>query len=211
MEAIASSVIDGRRERGDRTRRAILEAAATLASVEGLEGLSIGRLAEHLGISKSGLYAHFRSKEELQLAAIRTAAAMYERDIVVPAMQADPGLGRLLRFADLFLDYVRNGPFPGGCFFIASSLDPARLRGRVRQLLADNQRELLNLFAECIVIAQERGEVDRSLDPERGSFSVDAILVGADLNYVLFQDPRFLHLAGGEVRRMLGVADSEPG
>lgn len=209
MEAIASGIVDGRRERGDRTRRAILEAAATLASVDGLEGLSIGRLAEHLGISKSGLYAHFRSKEELQLAAIRTAADMYERDIVVPAMQAAAGLPRLLRVCDLFLDYIRDGPFPGGCFFIASALDPARLRGRVQAMLAENQRGLLELFADCIRVAQERGELDRSLDPAHGAFAVDAILVGSDMNFVLFGDPRFLELARGEVRRVLGVADAK--
>lgn len=209
MEAIASSVVDGRRERGDRTRRAILEAAATLASVEGLEGLSIGRLAEHLGISKSGLYAHFRSKEELQIAAIRMAADMYERDIVAPAMQAAPGLPRLLAFADMFLDYVRDGPFPGGCFFIASSLDPARLRARVQRVLADNQRQLLDLFDECIRVAQKQGAVDRALDPEHTAFAVDAILVGADMNFVLFGDARYLEFARGEVRRVLGVAAAD--
>src|SRR5688500_7619204 len=123
---------DGRRIRGDRTRTAILEGAARLASVEGLEGLSIGRLAEHLGISKSGLYAHFRSKEELQLATIRTAEAIYERDVVGPAMDAPAGAARLLALSDAFFDYVRRGVFPGGCFFVANSLDPATARrGRV--------------------------------------------------------------------------------
>ena len=84
MKTVDETRVDLRRERGNRTRRAILESAALLSSTEGLEGLSIGRLADHLGISKSGLYAHFRSKEELQLAIVQTADAMYQEAIWAP-------------------------------------------------------------------------------------------------------------------------------
>jgi hypothetical protein len=76
----------------------------------------------------------------------------------------------------------------------------------VQRVLADNQRQLLDLFAECIRIGQEAGTVDRALDPERTAFAVDAILVGADMNFVLFGDPRYLELARGELRRVVGVA-----
>ena len=193
--------IDGRRARGDRSRRAILEAAASLASVEGLEGLTLGRLAEHLAISKSGVYAHFGSKEELQLATIRAALDMYGRDVMGRASAASPGIPRIIAFADTFLDYIQHGPFPGGCFFIASSLDPARLRARVQRVLADNQRQLLDLFDECIRVAQKQGAVDRALDPEHTAFAVDAILVGADMNFVLFGDARYLEFARGETVR----------
>src|SRR5690606_5875068 len=148
MDAVESMRPDLRRERGARTRRAILENAARLSSVEGLEGLSIGRLAEHLAISKSGLYAHFRSKEELQLATIRTAEAMYDEALVQPALAGPPGIARVLRFADLYLDYLRDGPFPGGCFFIAAAIDPARNRGPVKEALAKTQQELLDFFAD---------------------------------------------------------------
>lgn len=202
--------MDGRRLRGDRTRGAILEAAATLASVEGLEGLSLGRLSSHLGISKSGLYAHFGSKEELQVATIRAAEAMYGRDVAEPAMRAEPGVARILAFADTFLDYVRTGPFPGGCFFIASFLDPANLRGPVRDELARVQRELLDLFAENVRVARERGEIDATLDPERAAFELDAALVGADVNFVLFDDPTYLERGRATVRRVLGL-DAERG
>ncbi len=200
-------VTDRRRERGDRTRRAILEAAARLASTEGLEGLSIGRLAEHLEISKSGLYAHFRSKEELQLATIAMAAEMYERDLIKPALQAPPGRDRLLRFADLFLDYVRDGPFPGGCFFIASTMDPARQRDRVRDALAAIQGELFGFFEACIGEARELRQLPSAIDPAQLAFAIDGALIGADLNYLLFGDARFLERGRVEVRRLL----SSPG
>lgn len=201
--AEASPTPDRRRERGDRTRRTILEAAARLASVEGLEGLSIGRLADHLEISKSGLYAHFRSKEELQLATVRTAAAIYERDLVIPAMASPPGRGRLISFCDLFLEYMRSGPFPGGCFFVASTMDPARRRSRVKAALAEVQASLLGFFEGCVRDAQKAGEIGTEVDPAGMAFAVDGILVGADLNFLLFDDATYLDLARAEVRRLL--------
>ena len=195
--------LDRRRERGDRTRRAILEAGARLASVEGLEGLSIGRLAEHLEISKSGLYAHFRSKEELQLATVRMASEMYERDLVEPALQSPPGRERLVRFCDLYLDYLRDGPFPGGCFFIAASVDPARMRNRVKALLAEEQAALLAFFEECVRDAQAGNQLSLEASPAQMAFAIDGVLAGADLNYVLFDDERYLDMARAEVRRLL--------
>lgn len=194
---------DGRRERGARTRRSILEAAATLASREGLEGLSIGRLASHLGISKSGLFAHFDSKEDLQLATIHMAGEMYERDLVQPALEAEPGLGRLLAFTDGFFDYVQNGPFPGGCFFIAAYLDPANLRGRVRALLAETQQLTLDFLAECVTHAQMHGQLAEGRPAGEIAFEVDAIMTGADVNFMLFDDARYLEHGRSSIRRLL--------
>ena len=204
MTALPDPRPDLRRERGDRTRRAILEGAALLSSVEGLEGLSIGRLAEHLGMSKSGLYAHFRSKEELQLATVRTADAMYAEALVQPALQEPAGIGRVLRFADLYLDYLRDGPFPGGCFFIAASIDPARNRGPVKEALAASQARLLDFFADEIATAQSLGEVPDDIAARELAFVVDGLLAGADLNFLLFDDPGYLELSKGAVRRALG-------
>lgn len=194
---------DGRRERGARTRRSILEAAARLASREGLEGLSIGRLANHLGISKSGLFAHFDSKEELQLATIHMAGEMYERDLVQPALEAEPGLDRLLAFTDGFLDYVQHGPFPGGCFFIAAYLDPANLRGRVKALLAETQQVTLDFLAECVEDARARGQLARGRAAHDVAFEVDAIMTGADVNFMLFDDVRYLDQGRASIRRLL--------
>lgn len=196
---------DGRRIRGDRTRAAILESAAILSSTEGLEGLSIGRLADHLGMSKSGLYAHFRSKEELQLATVRHAEAMYEEALVTPALAEPAGLARVLRFADLYADYIRDGPFPGGCFFIAAAIDPARNRGPVKEALAAAQAELLDFVAEEIATAQAAGDVAADVAPRELAFAVDALLTGADLNFLLFDDPAYIDQAKAGVRRLLGA------
>jgi AcrR family transcriptional regulator len=109
---------------GERTRGAILRAAASLATVEGLEGLSIGNLAAAIGMSKSGLYAHFGSKEELQLATVAEAERILAEEVVQPALAARPGLGQLAAACEAFFSYVERRVFPGGCFFAA----PARSR-----------------------------------------------------------------------------------
>jgi AcrR family transcriptional regulator len=154
-------------------------------------------------MSKSGLYAHFRSKEELQLATVRTAEAMYDEALVQPALGEPPGVRRVLRFCDLYLDYLRDGPFPGGCFFIAASIDPARNRGPVKEALAASQAELLGFLADEIASAQSLGEVTDGVASRDLAFAVDGLLAGADLNFLLFDDPGYLHLAKDAVRRLL--------
>src|SRR5262245_35869162 len=102
---------------GVQSRQAILLASAKLATTRGLEGLSIGELAQHIGMSKSGLYAHFKSKEELELATIETAAEIFRREVVVPAQESPAGLGRVRALAEAFLGHLERRVFPGGCFF----------------------------------------------------------------------------------------------
>src|SRR3954468_11615793 len=104
-----------RRADGERSRAAILREAARLATVEGLDGLSLGRLADAVGMSKSGLFAHFRSKEELQLATVEVAEEIFSAEVLAPAQDAAPGLARLNAYVDLFIAHVRAGVFPGGC------------------------------------------------------------------------------------------------
>ena len=103
----------------------IVDAAARLATIEGLEGLSIGRLADEIGMSKSGLYAHFDSKQDLQLAAVDAAEAVYTSEVVAPAMQAPEGVKRLELLCERYLSYVKRGVFPGGCFFAATTVKRA--------------------------------------------------------------------------------------
>src|SRR3954451_8243939 len=115
--AARASASPARRKRvdGERSRRRILDSAARLATVEGLDRLSIGDLAAHVGISKSGLYAHFGSKEELQLATIDHAEAIFDEAVVAPAMAAKPGIAAVLALADAFLAHLEARIFPGGC------------------------------------------------------------------------------------------------
>src|SRR3954463_12933477 len=100
---------------GERTRDAILRTAASLATVDGLEGLSIGNLATATGISKSGLYAHFGSKQELQLATVEKAQQILDAEVIQPALAARPGLAQLEAACEAFLSYVQRRVFPGGC------------------------------------------------------------------------------------------------
>jgi AcrR family transcriptional regulator len=194
---------DGRRVRGDRSRRAILDSAARLASMEGLEGLSIGRLAEHVGMSKSGLYAHFRSKEELQLSTIAAADEIYAAAILEPALAMAPGRDRVLALCYGFLDFVASGELPGGCFFVASSLDPATKREPVRAALNQSMQQWLDLVTGEIDEAQKSGEVSRDLPAAELALELEAILVGVDVLYVMFADRSHLDQAKAAIRRRL--------
>jgi AcrR family transcriptional regulator len=195
-----------RTERGEKSRAAILDAAARLTTVEGLEGLSIGRLAEVLGMSKSGLYAHFRSKEELQLATIDSAVELYSRVIVEPALAVPPGRDRLVALADAFFDFVGSGDFPGGCFFVYTAVDPATRREAVRARLAEEQRAWLGLIEQFAREAIEAGELPAGQDPARLAFEIDSLMIGADANFVLLRDRSFIEEGRAACRRRLGLS-----
>src|SRR5262245_54493864 len=124
-----------------RNRDTILREAARLATVEGIEGLSIARLASAVGLSKSGLFAHFRSKEELQLATIETADRIFRAEVIDPALQAPPGIARLRALCDEFLAHLHRDVFPGGCFFasVAAEIDthPGPVHDRALTLVAE--------------------------------------------------------------------------
>src|SRR6201987_40522 len=136
-----SAADDGRtrRPRGLRTRRAILRKAVNIASVEGLEGLKIGRLASVLRISKSGLFAHFGSKEDLQCAVVDEAREIFVERVVRPAYQFQ-GLQRLRALCENWLAYGEQGVFPGGCFFSAASLEFDGRPGRGREQIVGLMR-----------------------------------------------------------------------
>jgi AcrR family transcriptional regulator len=153
------------REDGARSRAAILEAAARLATLEGLDGLSIGRLAELVGMSKSGLFAHFGSKEELQLATIDAANEIYAAEVVLPALAAPSGLRRLEALCELFLSHVERSVFPGGCFFASVSSEMDTKQGPVRNRAAEIVGEWLALLAHQIADAQSEGDLDAHRGP----------------------------------------------
>ena len=176
---------DGRIRRGDQTRRTVLRRAVDLASVEGLDGVTIGRLAQELSISKSGLFAHFGSKEELQLATIRAARAIFAQAVVVPAQAQPPGLARLRALLDAWLDYSRGRQFPGGCFFSRATHEYAARPGPVRDALAEVDREWLELVATTVQEARELGEVRDDVDARQLAFELDAYLDSANLRSLL--------------------------
>src|SRR5215210_5002290 len=149
-----------RRAHGERTRQAILEAAMHIASEEGLEGLTIGRLAAELSMSKSGLFAHFGSKEELQLATVEAAREVFVREVIRPAFEAPKGLARLWRLCDVWLGYVRREVFRGGCFFAAAAAEFDGRPGPVRDRVAAIMREWLAVLGRSVSEAQAAGQLD---------------------------------------------------
>jgi AcrR family transcriptional regulator len=201
-----SSASTPRRPRadGERSRQAILKGATELATIDGLEGLSIGRLAGHIGMSKSGLYAHFGSKEELQLATIDEAQAIFEREVGAPMFEQPEGVARVLAFADAYLSYLQRGVFPGGCFFASANTELDTHEGRVKDKLRAFMAEGLDALAGMIRDAQARGEVDSGADPAQLAFEIDALLHGANAGFVMFGTDEPLDRARRAIRDRLG-------
>ena len=196
--------VDGRLVRGDQTRRAVLRRSVDIASVDGLEGLSIGRLASELGISKSGVFAHFGSKEELQLATIRAARRIYADEVVTPAFEVEPGLGRLWAMSVYWLDYSRRRVFPGGCFFQKVSHEYAARPGAVHEALAGVHREWMDLLETTVREAVERGEVDA--DVKQLAFDVNAYYEAANLASILHNNPSAYDQARQSIQARLEYA-----
>jgi AcrR family transcriptional regulator len=174
-----------RRSDGERSRTAILREAAQLATVEGIDGLSIGRLATAVGMSKSGLFAHFGSKQELQIATIGVAADLFGEQVVTPGLSAPTGFERLEALADGYLRYVEAAVYPGGCFFasIASEMDTHP--GPVRDLAVQFMGDWLELLERTIAEAQAEGSIDPAVDAAQLAFDMEASLLLSNALFVI--------------------------
>ena len=203
---MVSNSLPHRHTAGERSRQTILETAAQLATVEGLEGLSIGRLADAVGMSKSGLYAHFRSKLELQLATIATASDVFRREVTEPGQAAPPGTARVLALCDAFLSHVERGVFPGGCFFVAAAAEMNVRPGPIRDHIGEWVAGWLQAIELAMREAQSQGEIAPNLEAAQLAFETNALLVAANLAFPLFGDPRILERARIGVRERLRTA-----
>ncbi|HEX6161515.1 MAG TPA: TetR/AcrR family transcriptional regulator [Thermoanaerobaculia bacterium] len=181
--------------KGERTRQSILERAVDLASLEGLEGLTIGRLADELKMSKSGLFAHFGSKEELQLAVIHAASERYIAEIFRKALHEPRGYPRLLAICRSWLEYVRNRIFPGGCFFAAASFEFDGRPGPVRDTVRTLMNEWIAALEKAVRMAQDEGHLDPKLDPAQLAFELNALFFGANFAFHLLNDDDALNRA----------------
>src|SRR6516162_3244331 len=202
----------GRKPRADgvESRRAILHAAANLATTHGLEGLSIGELAQHIGMSKSGLYAHFNSKEELELATIETAADIFERDVLGPAGASPGGLARVRALSEAFLGHLERRVFPGGCFIATVSVQLASRPGRPRDRVMELQTQWLGQFVAALGQARDGGELPRDADIDQLAFEITAMLVRANFTWIVTGDTRVLEQARLGIQNVLERAVGQP-
>jgi AcrR family transcriptional regulator len=190
---------------GERSRRRILEQAARLATVEGLDGLSIGRLAEATGMPKSSVYVLFGSKEELQLATVDAARASFVEEVVAPALAGPAGRERLAALCEGFLGYVQRRVFPGGCFFVATAAELGARPGRVHDRVAAHQREWRELLERTAREAAEAGELALGTDPAQLAFELSTVLAGTDIVAVLHDDDSVIDRARRAVAARLAA------
>jgi AcrR family transcriptional regulator len=194
------------RSDGRRSREAILDEAARLATVEGIEGLSIARLADGVGMSKSGLFAHFGSKEELQLATIEAANDIFEERVLEPAAAATGGIERLRLLAEGYLRYIEDETFPGGCFF-ASVLAEVDMRpGAVRDRLVRFLNEWLGTLERAVRDAQSEGTITASEDPAQLVFEIEAAIFLANTQFVVLRSAEPIERARRTIDSVLARA-----
>jgi AcrR family transcriptional regulator len=194
------------RSDGDRSRSAILDAAARLATTEGIGGLSMSRLADAVGMSKSGLFAHFGSKEELQLATIEKADSVFSAHVIEPALAAGGGLGQLRTLVSSYLAYLEADIYPGGCFFasVLAEVDtrPGAVRDRLVRFLAD----WLDRLETAVRDAQADGAIDPAEDPAQIAFEIEAALLLANAQYIVSRTPEPIERARRAIDRRLAAA-----
>jgi AcrR family transcriptional regulator len=164
--------------KGEATRERILESALELASTEGLTGLSIGRLADRNRMSKSGLFAHFRSKEGLQLDVLELAVARFRESVFTPALRADRGEPRLRALFMHWLEWVDQQTLPGGCLLTAAAVELDDQPGAARDTLVDAQRQWAETLARAVRIAIEERHFRADVDPPLFAFQLHSIVLG---------------------------------
>ena len=192
-----------RKTKGERTREAILTRAAELATQEGLEPLSIGRLADAMDMSKSGLFAHFGSKQELQLATVDHAAQLFVSEVIAPARAAPRGLARVWALCDHMVGYSERQVFPGGCFFAATSFEFNNKPGPVRERIGEMIRSWLSYLEHAVEQAQDAGELRRERPAREIAFELDALAQASNAQYQLFRDPAVFAHARRAIRERL--------
>ena len=191
--------------KGDVTRERILDRAADMASLYGLNELTIGSLAKELGMSKSGLYAHFGSKEELQLATIAAARERYTRTTANPGLETQKGLAQLEKTMDYLLSYLEKRIFPGGCFFNSVNAEFRARPGPIRDNIREGKARWRARIAKLVRDAQRNGEIRKDVDANFLAFELDAFINAA--NWTL-DEPQTLALTRRVIRACIDRAKS---
>jgi len=190
--------------KGEQTRTLILNEALALASQVGLEGLSIGSLAGRLDMSKSGLFAHFGSKEDLQLLTLKQAQTLFFEQVFSPALKQARGLPRLRALFSNWLAWLeRSDDLPGGCLMLSASAEYDDRPGAVRDLLVAGQRELRGAIAKAIRLAIDEGHLKPQTDPWQLTFELSGIVLATHHDLRLLDDARALDRAGDALERLI--------
>ncbi|UED88122.1 TetR/AcrR family transcriptional regulator [Streptomyces profundus] len=208
---MAGARIDGRVERGNQSRRLVLGRTMEIASVEGLGGLSIGRIATELGLSKSGVFALFGSKEELQLATVRAAKAVFADRVARPADAEPPGTGRVWRVCRSYLDYSRDRVFPGGCFFTTVSAEFSARAGAVRDAVAQARGEWIDFLRSLLEEAKRVGQLAEACDVPQLAFELAALMEMANADSALHADDDGYQRAAVAIRARLDASATAEG
>jgi AcrR family transcriptional regulator len=198
-----------RTDQAARTRRQILRAAMDIASAEGLEGLSIGRLASDLKMSKTGVFSHFGSKRELQLATIDAAKEVFLERIVQPALKEPRGTLRLTAMLYKWLEYVEKIVFRGGCFFAAASAEFDSRPGAVRNQIALHTKAWLVGLEDEIRFAASNDQFRSSVDAAQLAFELHSYVQEANWAFKLFNDKSAFERARRAIARSISEASNE--
>jgi len=192
-------------EEAQKTREAIVARAVDVASVEGLEGVTIGRLASDLEMSKAGVIGHFGTKADLQLAALDAASKIFLDDVWEPAADEEPGLPRLLAICDAWIGHISRSPFAGGCFWTAASAEFDGRGGPAHEAVQRRSRAWRKVLRREITAAIDAGQLPAHLDPEQAVFELEAIPMGLNQSLQLFGDKQAAARARTAMRRALGL------
>ena len=192
--------------KGEQTRSLILNDAAAFASQVGLEGLSIGALAERLGMSKSGLFAHFGSKEDLQLQTLKHAQQLFADRVFAPALKQPRGLPRLQALFSGWIAWIENiDELPGGCVIVAAATEFDDRPGAVHDALVSGQRELRGAIAKAVRLAIDEGHLDPQTDPWQLTFEILGIVLATHHDHRLLGDTRAAARAKHAFERLLAA------
>jgi AcrR family transcriptional regulator len=198
-----------RAAKATRTRQEILAIAADIASAEGLEGLSIGRLASELKMSKTGIFSHFGSKEELQIATVKWAKEVFLEHVVKPALGEPQGLKRLNAMLTAWLNYVEQSVFRGGCFFAAASLEFDSRPGRVRDDVAALTKAWMDALRQEIAFAKAQHEIAPATVPAQLAFELHAYVQEANWASKLLGDNKAFSRARGAIASRIRFASQK--
>jgi len=196
-------------DQATKTRRDILQVAVDIASADGLEGLSIGRLATELEMSKTGIFSHFGSKEQLQLATVEAAKEIFLEQVAQPPLKNPQGVLRLKAMLEHWLGYVERIVFRGGCFFAAASAEFDSRPGRVRNRIAELTKAWMLALQEEIRLAQRQKEISDSVNPEQLAFELHAYVQEANWAFKLFNDKSAFLLARRAIAQRIAMASGK--